>query len=292
MGTNGASLSTNGSKILSWATPVVGSTRSIYLAGEALTAGNAVFASAGTEIKTSFDASLVNATTQRVGDTTIQKYALSVSVGGTAISVAHININLFKTGTPADNLVFAIQADSAGSPSGTDIITATIAGTTFTTGSSPYTITFAPAQTLSTSTAYWVVLSRSGAQDASNYYNYGAVNSGGNGYYYNGTAWAYTGWGSEFTLDYSYTTGSIYKTNAAVTGMCNGFLGFVNTSAAAGANVTVDTTGINTSQSGLTTGGQYYLANSYGAVLSSAGTCSRKVGIAATTTQILITNIW
>ena len=53
--------------------------------------------------------------------------------------MSSISVNLKKVLAPADNCILAIQADSAGSPSGTDLATATIAGGTLTTSNAEYT---------------------------------------------------------------------------------------------------------------------------------------------------------
>ena len=59
-----------------------------------------------------------------------------------------------------------------------------------------------------------------------------------------------------------------------------------------GSSVTVEISGVSVSLSGLTTGSQYYLSDTLGTVATSAGSNSRKVGIAVSATQMLITNIW
>jgi hypothetical protein len=70
------------------------------------------------------------------------------------------------------------------------------------------------------------------------------------------------------------------------------FLGFSTASASAGASLEATVGGVVTGLSGLTTGAQYYLGNSAGTIQKSAGTNSRKLGIALSSTTLLLTNIW
>lgn len=64
---------------------------------------------------------------------------------------------LKKVGAPADNCIIAIQADTAGSPSGTDLATATIAGGTITTSAAEYNPTLSGSITPTDRTYFWVV---------------------------------------------------------------------------------------------------------------------------------------
>lgn len=70
------------------------------------------------------------------------------------------------------------------------------------------------------------------------------------------------------------------------------FLGFARSGVSAGSSVVVQITGIVTGLSGLTTGAEYYLNDTNGTIGTSAGTVSRKVGVALSSTTLLITNQW
>ena len=50
--------------------------------------------------------------------------------------------------------------------------------------------------------------------------------------------------------------------------------------------------GIFSGLSGLSIGSLYYLSNTNGVIATSAGSITRKVGIAVSATELLITNIW
>jgi hypothetical protein len=70
------------------------------------------------------------------------------------------------------------------------------------------------------------------------------------------------------------------------------FVGFAVASAAAGAALNIVLGGVASGLSGLTVSLQYFLSNTGGAISTSAGSVSRKVAIAISTTQAIVTNIW
>lgn len=87
----------------------------------------------------------------------------------------------------------------------------------------------------------------------------------------------------------TFTAGSLVQASGA--GWWKTFIGFATAAISAGAAGTVAEVG-ETTMSALTQGAQYYLSDTAGAIATSAGTNSRKVGIATSSTTILITNIW
>lgn len=87
-------------------------------------------------------------------------------------------------------------------------------------------------------------------------------------------------------------TTRVYPTSTAQTTTDVGYVGIAQGTATVGNAVTVALNGVDINQTGLTIGAQYYLNDSPGTIGTSAGTNSRKAGIAITSTQLLITNIW
>lgn len=79
-----------------------------------------------------------------------------------------IDIKVKKFGSPADNLEMAVQADSSGTPSGTDIVSTSISGASLTTSFQILNQDFTDTQI--SPGVYWIVLRRSGSLDLSNYY--------------------------------------------------------------------------------------------------------------------------
>lgn len=76
-----------------------------------------------------------------------------------------------KFGSPTDNLVFSIQTDAAGQPSGTVLWTASISSASppaFNPGNRDSEYSFQSSVTLNAGTKYWAVWERDGARDAVN----------------------------------------------------------------------------------------------------------------------------
>ncbi len=90
---------------------------------------------------------------------------------GTAITQARIWA--YKVGAPTDNLEVAIQADSSGIPSGTDLASASVGGGSLTTTITLTTLSLSA--TLTAGNTYWFVIRRSGAASAVNYFLVGGV---------------------------------------------------------------------------------------------------------------------
>lgn len=83
-------------------------------------------------------------------------------------------------------------------------------------------------------------------------------------------------------------TAGVMKTSAANTVRGNSFIGFANETIASGVAGDIKINGVKTGLTGLTPGSTYYLSDTAGAIATSAGTNSRKVGLATTTTTLLI----
>lgn len=80
--------------------------------------------------------------------------------------------------------------------------------------------------------------------------------------------------------------------SASATSTSNSFIGFSTGSIASGASGKIIVEGVVTGLSGLFGGSQYYIANSAGTIAITAGSVTRKAGIAMSSTSLLITNIW
>jgi len=104
-----------------------------------------------------------------------EKCAQSFQVSAGGIACSKVELFLYKSATPTDNVVIRIETNNSGSPSGTLVdanATVAVAGSGLsTTPGNWYTFTFPTSITLATSTLYWLVVSRSGSRDETNYYN-------------------------------------------------------------------------------------------------------------------------
>ena len=94
----------------------------------------------------------------------------------------------------------------------------------------------------------------------------------------------------EILLQVITTAGMVYNASAHETSGYNQAIGFSVAAATRGGTVDLNVIGMQT-LSGLTIGSEYYLSDTFGNISVSAGTNSKKVGKAYTTTQLLINNI-
>lgn len=85
---------------------------------------------------------------------------------------------------------------------------------------------------------------------------------------------------------------SVKRSNASALTTSSSFIGFASTSASAGAQVLIYVSGDVSGFTGLTFASNYYLTDVAGQIGTSPGTNTRKVGIATSTTTLVITNIW
>lgn len=269
-----------------------------YTAGEAIAAGDAVYVSDGTE------ANVIITENQEIDDGNAnfgydsnQAVAQSLNLNANTL-ISKIEVALHKVGTPTDNVVVALQASSGGQPSGTDLVSDSISGTTLTTTRTLYQLTWN--YIISTTGTYFIVLKRSGAFDATNYYV--SAQKTPTSTYSGGTYWQnqYGTW-TEYTnrdltkwkIYMQHEAGRVYKTSANTTGKYNTYIGIANTTQSTPTqSVEIVIAGEATTLSGLTTGKQYYLSNTSGAISTTPGTNSRKAGISTSATSLVITNNW
>lgn len=127
-----------------------------------------------------------------IGHTSSQKVAIQFTTGGAA-SVTDVMLRLSAIGGPTDNLQAQIFTNNSGEPSTTQVGgTASIASSDLSSTIALYHLTFASAASLSASTTYWLVLSRSGTLSSTNYYQSAASNTSFTSVYHNGTSWGST----------------------------------------------------------------------------------------------------
>ncbi len=99
------------------------------------------------------------------------------TVGG-SVNLTTIDIDLRTAGSPGDSVELAIQADSTGQPTGTDLSVSTAIGA----GSIPsgfgtaVTFTFPSPFTVAATTLYWCIFRRTGALSDTDNYVVGFVN--------------------------------------------------------------------------------------------------------------------
>lgn len=260
-----------------------------FTAGHAIVAGNAVYVSDGVLGSKSIASSTGAVNTTNMGTNAREKIAQSVTLFTTTY-ISNITFKVENQGAATDNVVVALQADSGDAPDGVDIaVTAEVDVQ----ANQVYTFTFSSLQKLTASTKYWFVVRRTGALSDTEYYTVDneATYASGTSEYLDGGAWSGLTGDLLFVLYEVLPLGYIGKAEADVSGRYQNFIGFAVTSIALDAIGKVSISGIITGLTGLTPG-QYYLSDTAGAISTSAGSATRKVGIAISSTQLQITNIW
>lgn len=200
-------------------------------------------------------------------------------------------------GGNATNVTASIYATSANVPTGSALGTVTEAESGA--NGQVITFTFATPVPVSASTQYAVTFSTSGTGLGDNLdilYNAAGYNSQ---YMVTESVSTWTAIGNQALwhavwevesvageVQPTDTTQTIFSTDSY--DLANTFLGFALTSASAGAPVSVIMLGISNVQSGLTTATTYYLNGTGGAIGTSAGSVSVKVGFAISSTGLFI----
>lgn len=159
------------------------------------------------------------------------------------------------------------------------------------------TFTFSSPITLDKLTKY-VLVFKASAGDGSNYaYLDGTTNNEYSGGMLSTSADAGNSWSNQPTKDLYFTinlqsvstAGNIYKADSSFSDeYATNFIGFASESVSSTESCLVNIGGIDDNQTGLTTGATYYLSDTSGAIATSAGSVSKKVGIAVSATEILI----
>lgn len=135
-----------------------------------------------------------------LGTTTQQQISQSFVAGDWASSLAFWTQLLSGIGSPTGGIKFSIQADSAGSPSGSDLVSYSPSAS-FQTGSD--FDSFAPLYQLTDGVTYWLVLDRLGTNSDVSYYRayYNALGSYGTMKVYDGASWNTVAGNLRFAVD-------------------------------------------------------------------------------------------
>lgn len=269
-----------------------------FTAGEDLTLGDSVFvATSGPGTNTAITQASQNANQDNFGATYV---AQTFTTDADVYMLVDITVKLQRVGAPNGNILFQIQTLSGANPSGVVLATQTKDIQTVSFSATDYTITFNLNVVPSHSYALVMIGPGSGVgNDHVVYYQNTNVYAGGAGLISSnsGGTWGNLGGGGAtdvyITLNEKRTaTGNIYKSSSLTTGFSNPFVGFVFATTSAAGTVPVILAGSALGLSGLTTGSFYYLADTAATIATSAGTNTRKVGLALSTTELLITNLW
>jgi hypothetical protein len=275
----------DGSLVLSQADIIDKDTFTAY---EAISANNPVRIAFGTvtylnQTSTAFVDANINGT----GGTSEQQ-ATTFTVSAPGVSVTTVIMYIRKVNSPVDNVVCTIVADSGGDPTGaTQGVTASVSAASISTSVGPVSFTFATPVVLTAGT-YWVKASRSGSFDSTNrcqLANDGSSATASNKQLNSG-AWVNTSVLSFVVERIDGTAGQLVRSYGTTFDVAP-FIGFAIASIAAGSSGLVKLLGIMDGFSSLSPGKRYYLTNA-GGVGTTAGTFVKQVGVATSTTEILI----
>ncbi len=273
-----------------------------FTAGEALTAGDAVYvATAGDGTSTSISQS--NTAISKLMDSTtssgINTYAQTFAAAANAYQITTVTLALKQSGgSPSGVIAVSLAPTSGGADTGLPFI-----GTQDThLDASQLTGSFVDYTfTINAPVIPGIVYS---LRLFCNSGNFNSISiAAGNGFFAGGSIYKKDGFGVwaadtagddlRFVINEARTlAGNVHRTSALVSGTATPFLGFAHATTASGGTVPVTISGAANALSGLTIGSFYYLSDTTGGVSLSAGTVSRKIGVAVSTTEMLITNIW
>jgi hypothetical protein len=201
-----------------------------------------------------------------------------------------LSTDVFKSGTPTDDLTLALYADSAGLP-GSVLVSTTIPHGSVTGSAQPFTLTGNVA--LTRGTTYWLGISR-GTTDAANYYD--IKTASGWTFYYGmavytgaGPAWTTSTGAFYFSLS-ANVAGGLYKTFDTPNNlhMQGGTLGIVKSVDTGAATAVVVIGGAYSSSGTPFTLGSYYYASQTSPGALSATEGHTLVGYALSTSKLLI----
>lgn len=208
-----------------------------------------------------------------------------------AIFIKEVSIYSAGVSTSRTLTISIRSADGSYKPIGSDIggITAT---TTIGTSAGWNKVIFSTPVPVNPSSNYAIVARSSGDST----WNTNNVTSGGDrnaSSSDSGVTWSNYSSGSQRLMfliaENQSVNGQISRADASINNsLANNFIGFAAENIATSTSGLVTINGIDNNQSDLTVGAIYYLSDTSGAISSIAGTISRKIGLAVSSTQILI----
>lgn len=266
-----------------------------FTVGENISIGNALSVSPGTTQTDSLGGSGTADTLSATTNWKSQKFTTPSALD----AINSVTVRYGNSGGTSGHVfsTVSIRADSGGSPTGSDLVTANVDWVSTGADVTTAIYTFSSPYVLSPSTTYHLVFrvtSVTGSVSIAQIYVYrnntGAT--GTNDSTDSGGTWSAINGALNTTYTYKLSTISmVYKSNSTNNDFkANGFIGFAQENAIIGNQVGVKLYGVDSNQSGLTTGATYYLQDVSGTIGSSAGSQSRKVGISVSPTEILIKN--
>lgn len=213
----------------------------------------------------------------------------TIPTGGHIVTTVTYKVR--TSGSPSDGLRVVIEGDSSG-PDGS------VKGTSSTVDNVDISSSYGIETFIFTSDVdlpagdYWAVIQRTGSRDTNNKYQVAINNSGsagGNFAIQSSGSWSTLTNISDITvLGEDGIVGQVKLANATTVFKANTFIGFADATISSGNSGNIMIGGIDDGQSGLSSGSLYYLSDTDGAISTSVGTVSKKIGVATSTTDILV----
>ena len=284
------------------ASTIIGS----FTAYEAVTLGNALCLIAPDVLDQSYSESNQDAD-QAIGDAAARTYVAQGFQPGAGTYINKLELYLKKTGSPSGDLTVHIYTNSGGAP-GNSLGSGTITGSSITTSYAYYTVNFVNPILLQASTDYHIVVTRTAAVNATDYFILGKDTSSPT-YHPSASATyairegdatpAWTLIGSDIVGDDDYhdaifktykedttVAAQVRKTKATSELRTRNFIGFANSSVAAAATVQVNRLPSQTGLTSISPGRSYYLSDTAGAIALTPGSFPFQVAVGKTTTSV------
>jgi len=258
-----------------------------FTAGETVTAGQPAVIGTGNPVL--LDSNFTGGTQQTINTT--DWVSQSFTTSSKAVSIKNV-VLLFRNisgGFLSRDVTVSIRANSAGQPTGADIETKTATASSGSIGTNAYTYlraTFSSPVTVSASTTYHIVIRMNGANFVllrNNTAGQGTNSSADSG----GTWSAANGKVVFMVTEIDTVAGRVYTADADAVSKLD-YFGFFTSSGNAGDSISVQTDGVVSGLSGLTAGTRYYASDTAGSLSSTMGTYEVPLGIAVSTTELLI----
>jgi hypothetical protein len=230
-------------------------------------------------------------TSYHIGGTIQEKVAQSIT--GTGLDYNKVVAYLTKGGAPSGSIVCSIQTNASGAPSGTVLATGSLAVGAISSGADN-TFTMNKTVTLANGVVYWLVLEPTAGLDNSNVVDLNiratGTYAGGECLVYNDGAWGegdFPDSDARIAIILQTVAGQAFRADSDVAALTDGYVGQAY-SPDDGTNIDVLISGIQSGYAGLTIGATYYVNATPGSIGTSAGTTTKKVGIAIASDQLYI----
>lgn len=258
-------------------------------AGTALTQNDAVSFSPNVTL---YDNIVTTAGDVNIGDSTADDTRAEQFTATVNSTTAYITLRVKKVGSPSA-LRYKILADAAGVPvwDATGLGSADLAAASASTSYTDISLLIT-GLTLVAGTQYWIAFSNTAVSGA-NYWVLARDSSGSHQLRDGGTGnWSTDSSGDLIAkgifLGGTGVANTVYKSSALISDSVNKLLGIATKTVAAGSPVVIRSDGKVTTFTGLTATSTYYLSDTNGAISTSAGTTTKIIGRAMSTTDLQV----